>query len=321
MKTFQKNLLMLALVPMLFLVSCKDDDEPIPADDPFATMTAYMVDNGMDIPDVINGWITGAPSSLTDVTAFVDSYYIMDLRAADAFAAGHIEGAVNTTYGTLLADAQNATKPILIVCYTGQSAGHAVMALRLSGFADAKVLKWGMSGWSSLTQGPWAGSIGDAAIGHSSWTMGPVAETTTFEAPTFETTATEGAEILAERVEFMLANGFSGVNSTDVLAAPDNFFVNNYWAATDTEHYGHIAGAVRIQPLTIANEEFLFLDPDKPVVSYCWTGQTSSMLTSYLTILGYDAKSLKFGANGMIYDDLESHKYSPPSVDLPVVTE
>jgi rhodanese-related sulfurtransferase len=60
------------------------------------------------------------------------------------------------------------------------------------------------------------------------------------------------------------------------------------------------------------------LDPSKEVVTYCWTGQTSSMITAYLSVLGYNTVSLKFGANGMIYDDLESHKFSTPAVDLPL---
>ena len=33
------------------------------------------------------------------------------------------------------------------------------------------------------------------------------------------------------------------------------------------------------------------------------------MVTAYLTVLGYDAKSLKFGSNSMIYDDLLGHKW------------
>ncbi|NQT97529.1 MAG: hypothetical protein HQ562_07290 [Candidatus Marinimicrobia bacterium] len=46
-------------------------------------------------------------------------------------------------------------------------------------------------------------------------------------------------------------------------------------------------------------------------VPYCWTGQTSALVTAWLTVLGYDAKSLKFGVNSMIYDDLaEAKKWS-----------
>ena len=60
------------------------------------------------------------------------------------------------------------------------------------------------------------------------------------------------------------------------------------------------------------------LHTDETIVTYCWTGQTSSMITAYLTVLGYDAVSLKFGSNGMIYDDLEGHKW-PASADYAYV--
>ena len=69
--------------------------------------------------------------------------------------------------------------------------------------------------------------------------------------------------------------------------------------------YLHSLNKTSFIPLNLEN-----LDPDAEVVSYCWTGQTSSMLTAYLTNLGYNAKSLKFGVNSIIYDDLIGHKWS-----------
>ena len=45
-------------------------------------------------------------------------------------------------------------------------------------------------------------------------------------------------------------------------------------------------------------------------VIYCWTGQTSALVMAYLRVLGYDAVSLKFGANSMIYDELTAHKWT-----------
>ena len=117
----------------------------------------------------------------------------------------------------------------------------------------------------------------------------------------------------------MLTTGFKGVTNEAVLNSPTNYHINNYWASSDVEHYGNISSAYRIQPLSIAGGQMANLDPSKEVVTYCWTGQTSSMITAYLTVLGYNTASLKFGANGMIYEDLESHKYSTPAVDLPIV--
>jgi rhodanese-related sulfurtransferase len=41
------------------------------------------------------------------------------------------------------------------------------------------------------------------------------------------------------------------------------------------------------------------LSTEKPVVVYCYTGQTSSHVAAFLRVVGYDAKSLLYGANGM----------------------
>jgi rhodanese-related sulfurtransferase len=324
MRKLLKYLLILTLIPTLFLTSCKEDDDVVVGgDNSFTTLTNYLATNDMDLPDILTGWIV-APPAAADLNTFITTYDILDIRAADAFAAGHIEDAVHSSLGNILTDAANTSKPILVACYTGQTASHAVVALRLSGHADAKVLKWGMSGWNSTLSESWEGNSGNtngsAAIDNVNWVTTPVTTSQSFEYPLFTSTATTGAGILEEKVEAMISRGFKGIPAATVLATPTNYFINNYWAQTDVDHYGHIAGAYRIQPLSIENGEIANLNSDAIIVTYCWTGQTSSMITAYLNVLGYDALSLKFGANSMIYPDLESHQFVTPTTDLPLVT-
>ncbi len=320
MKNLVKLSIFSLLISALIFTSCKeegDNNTPERNTDPeFQTLVTYMQEQNLDLDDVLAGWITTA----SDVNENADSYYIIDIRATDAYDAGHISGAVNSTLGDILTTAEGADgKPVVVVCYTGQTAGHAVAALRLSGYTDAKVMKWGMSGWHSSLSTPWESNVGNAAA-DGGWIDSPgatVEATEEYDDPDITETGT-GAEILAARVNALLTNGFNGVGNADVLSSPGSYFVNNYWAATDVEHYGNISGAYRINPLTLAGEEYKFLNPESSVVTYCWTGQTSSVITAYLYVLGYDAYSLKFGANGMIYDNLESHKWSTPGTDLPV---
>ena len=179
-----------------------------------------------------------------------------------------------------------------------------------------------MSGWNSANSAPWEGNSGPVngvtAIGHTNWVTTATTTPATFNDPVL--TGTDGATILAAQVDLLL-EGFNGVTNVDVLDAPENYFINNYWDQVDVDHYGHIAEAYRIKPLSIENGEMKNMDPSKTNVIYCWTGQTSSMVTAYLNVIGYDAKSLKYGTNGMIYTELESHQFVTPTVDLPVVTE
>jgi rhodanese-related sulfurtransferase len=307
--------MMLAALLLAF-VGCKNDDSESPEQSAYETLAAYLMANDLDLSDIVTGWTIAA----ADVAGNEDDYYIIDIRSSNDFATGHIAGAVNTTLGNVLDTAANSGgKPIIVVCYTGQSAGHAVVALRLSGYSDARVLLFGMSSWNADFDS-WTANIGDIAVGHANWTTDATAALQEFGQPTISTSATNGADILADQVDAMLAGGFQGVNASDVLASPESYFINNYWAQTDVDTYGHIAGAYRIKEnLTLAAGGFGNLDPSETIVTYCWTGQTSSVVTAYLTVLGYDAKSLKFGVNAMIYSQLAAHQWTEPG-DYPYET-
>jgi rhodanese-related sulfurtransferase len=79
---------------------------------------------------------------------------------------------------------------------------------------------------------------------------------------------------------------------------------------------GHIPGAVQYTPkqsIKLA-ADLKTLPTDKTIVVYCCTGQNSANLTAYLRVLGYDAKSLLFGTNGMIYNDMTTSKWSASAI-------
>ncbi len=314
MKKLTSYFIIFLIFPLFILSGCKDknDDTPQPEKGTFADLKGYLIENSLDLPDILNGWIVSAQA----VHENLSNYYIMDIRKPEDFANGHIEGAVNSSLANIVKDAKDVTKQIVVVCYTGQTAAHAVVALRLSGHTNAQVLKWGMSGWNEAFAGPWNNNVGNTVNEYpNSWTTDATATPEEFEYPDWETTTTDPAEILKERVNEFLAGGFNGINSTDVLASPSDYFINNFWAQADVEKYGHIKGAYRIkETLSLADGGIKNLDASKKVVTYCWTGQTSSMVTAYLKILGYDALSLKFGANAMIHDQLETHKWGPGAI-------
>ena len=318
-----KKLLVLLFASLFIVTSCKTvEDDPISSTSSYKTMTTYMVDNDMDLPKIITDWIVAAPA-LADVQTFIDGYDIIDIRGAGDYDNGHIKGAVNTTLADILTTAANTTKPILVVCYTGQTASHAVVALKLSGY-DAKVLKWGMCGWRADLAAKWEGNSGPVngvnAIGNANWVTTATAPVATYSDPEL-TLSGDGAAMLKTRISYMLTNGFKGVANTDVLTTPSNYFINNFWDQVDVDTYGHIAEAYRVKPLSIAGGEMKNMDPKKTIATYCWTGQTSSMVTAYLNIIGYDAVSIAYGTNGMIWTDLTVHQFFTPTVDLPIVIE
>ncbi len=311
------GLLVLVILGSLILITSCSKDESKETD--FEKLINYVESNNMTLGELLAGWVVSADTSLY---ADRDNYYFMDLRGGDMneneivdFNEGHIEGSVLTSFVTLLEDAaQSQGKPIIVVCYTGQNSGQAVMALRLSGFRDARILKWGISGWHEDFDF-WTANT--ANITHDNWISSPgdLGESKVYDMPDLSAVGGDGAEILAERVAAMLAGGFKGLDRDEVLAAPEDYFINNYWDATDVEYHGNIRTAFRIKPLVLEN-----LAADEIVVTYCWTGQTSAMITAYLNVLGYNAMSLKFGANRIVHDILTSNKWdSSLAANLPYV--
>ncbi len=314
-KAWRSLLVMAIIFAMVVFVGCRGTE---PSEVAFELLTDHMAANNLDLPYILTDWIIAA-DAVVDNT---DDYNIIDIRSAADYALGHIGGAVNSSLGNVLdaADADASGKPILVVCYTGQAASHAVVALRLSGYPDARVLKFGMSSWNAAFD-RWTDNTASIAVGNDNWTTTATAAVDDFEGPDMIVMSSGGAGILAERVDAMLAGGFKGITASDVLASPAGYFINNYWTEADVAAYGHIAGAYRIKEgLTLVDEGFNHLNPGETVVTYCWTGQTSSMITAYLTVLGYDAKSLKFGTNAMIYSELQGHKWSA-SFDYAYVTD
>ncbi|MDO5981049.1 rhodanese-like domain-containing protein [Flavivirga spongiicola] len=324
----------LLVVPALFLTSCDRGDDP---SDPtaistpaFTLMADYMVQNNLDINNILTNtdgekFVKAPPATADLVDGFLSKYYIMDIRNSTDFLAAHVNGAKNVAFADILTDAANATKPILVVCYTGQTACYATGLLRMYGYAHTFALKWGMSGWNSNNATPWNNSIGNPAQGHANWTNTGAPTNIVYEAPTITSLSTNGETILKERVEAIVTLGFQGVNGTDVIANPGNYFINNYFSETDYLGFGHINGAYRINPLKLSDDSYLGLNPanNAKVVTYCYTGQTSAVITACLRVLGYDAYSLKFGMNGLYNSNpvWTSNKWSASvSKDFPTVS-
>jgi len=308
MKKYLKYAMLIMILPLFFLSSCEKDEEdpPPPAPSSFEVLSEYLINSNLDLDDILVDWITTAENINSKN---VDNYYIIDLRSETDFATGRIPGAVNSTLADILTTAQNATKPIIVVCYTGQSAGHGVCALRLSGYADAKVLKWGMSSWHEDFD-EWSDNTATEQMANWETPPGDVTSPITYSSiPDFTSASTTGEGILADRVDNMLTNGFKGINNGDVLNDPTQYFINNYWDEGDVTTYGNIKSTFRLKPWTMEAESYNNLDFSEQIVTYCWTGQTSSVITAYYNMIGYNAVSLKFGVNSMIYDNLTGHKW------------
>ncbi|MBI9065723.1 MAG: rhodanese-like domain-containing protein [Salinivirgaceae bacterium] len=313
------------LFGFLFITtSCsKDDDEvitPVETKSEAQILVEYLEANG----DYANTYLP-AIISAADIKAAMatNTVFIIDIRGATAYDTAHIdyEHIANIPVANLLTYTSendlSSYEKIAVVCYTGQTAGYATTLLRLSGLDNAFAMLYGMSSWHADFAGSWntnTGSLYSIQFEKDAVEKGPMGDL-----PTLSTGKTEAIDILDAQINSVLAGEFSGaaITNTMVMDNPENYYVVNYWAAEDYNKYGHVPGAIQYTPKESMSLEtdLTTLPTDKTIVVYCWTGQGSAALTTYLKVLGYDAKSLKFGANGMIYNDLEAaHQWSEASI-------
>ena len=324
MKKFFTYMIVALVIPAFLLTGCKKEEE----ENKYEILVDYLKSQSLDVNTMHaqvdgQGWAVSA----TALNANINDYYIIDIRSAADFNAGHIAGAVNTTLPNILTEAAKAgDKKIIIVCYSGQVAAYALAACRLSGFPKTFFLKWGMSAWNA-SKDVWTGKIADIAIGHANWvpfTESPLsfaANVDKGKIPFVKSASDDGAMILKDRVAAVLAEGAKFVQPTDVLNNPENYFINNYWSVANVQENGnaHIKGANRILPLTLAANEIKFIDADKKVVTYCWTGQTSAAVTFYLKVLGFDAYGLQWGCNALNNSELAANKWPEGQQNFPIV--
>jgi rhodanese-related sulfurtransferase len=241
--------------------------------------------------------------------------YIIDVRAAADFALGHIANAHNVAVADLLThikgvDLTPYTK-VAIVCYTGQTAGFAASLLRLMGYDKVFSMKWGMCSWHTDFAGKWKTTVANGNAYAAQFTTTATAKGVAGELPVLNTGKTTGQEILEARVNALLTEGFTPASVTN-KAVFDNlagYYIVNYWPIA---HYDitHIPGAMQYEPKASIKlaADLKTLPTDKPIAVYCYSGQTSAFLSAYLRLLGYDAKSLLYGCNGMIYDIMVTNK-------------
>jgi rhodanese-related sulfurtransferase len=327
-KMNRKHFLLLSIFFAFFVfVSC-EKDEAEPKINEAEVLATYLESTesplGKDFVNIDMPTIISAVDLKTANEA--GQAYIIDIRSAADFALGHITNAHNVALADLLTYVESVdltpyTK-LAIVCYTGQTAGFATSLLRLMGYSKAFSLKWGMCSWHADFASRWNTAVTNGNSYSSQFTSTATAKNAIGELPVLATGKKTGQEILEARVAAILTEGFTpaSISNTIVFTALSNYYIVNYWPAAQYADPGHIPGAIQYTPkesIKLA-VDLKTLPTDKPVVVYCYSGQTSAFLAAYLRLLGYDAKSLLYGTNGMIVDKMGEYNVANPNTKMSV---
>jgi len=333
-KLMKKTGLAVAAVALLAGCTAASESAAPKASGEYATLTKYMVDNYMDMNNVMDRktWIPHAGILAENIS----DYYVVDIRQGDVMPKngiedwkdGHIPGAHHSSFETILKDvrAGKAGDNILVVSTDGQAAAAAATALRLSGYPNTKVLKFGMAGWNNKFNN-WSEKQSNFAVGNKNWVAGPVktAPKKFNTTPTLKTGKTNGADILAARVDEFLAKGFQGMNPQEVVNNPEKYFIVNQGSGKAYGQYGHIKGAEQFSWPTIRGTKKhpavagLYPTSGETIVQYCWTGHAAITVSSWMNIIGYNAHGVEYGTNAMIIKEMKKKKFKKP-MNLPYVT-
>ena len=234
-------------------------------------------------------------ANLNDGDASNDPFMV-DIRAPEDYANGHMPGAVNIP-GKVLFTAENLAKlpkdkQIVLNCYSGQTASQSTAALQMMGY-DAYNLLYAVPSWGTNEKVTYPFKAEQS--GNYKYSTDPAQLEGSFPAP-----APLGATPEAAAMAYF-PGGFKAVKAADVFANLNDGDTSNDPVILDTrsaEDYalGHVPGAVNVSPKTMFTPENLAkLPADKQIVSYCYSGQTASQTTAALRLLGYDAYNMQFG--------------------------
>jgi len=242
---------------------------------------------------------------------------LIDLRPQEEFLEGHIENSINMQPNAVLDFFENRIDPnsfekITLVCSNAQVSAYVVAVLRLLGYDNTRHLRFGLSAWNrSIADKAWFAVLSDTLMGRLETNPSP--KNPVGNLPLINTGKSTPREILRERARVALAKDLNEVimGISQVLNNPNDLYVVSYWPK-DLYDGGHIRGSVHYAPgkSLKSSEDIRTLPVDKPVVVYCFTGQTSSYIAAFLTLLGYEGRSLEYGANSFIYSLIRA---TPPA--------
>lgn len=213
---------------------------------------------------------------------------VIDIRSDADFEAGHIPGAYHSTWAGLgdVMEKIPTNRQVVVTCYSGQTAGQAVAALRMAGFNNVKSLTSGMNGWKA------------AELAADETGARPLSDRADASSP-----KTDEEKVLWEAAK---ANFTSVKNDGNKLIKPQDLYDTlqtnpNAFKVIDIRgQEDFAAGHIEFSTHTAWAQFGGALDSLKKsdrIVVVCFSGQTAGQTVGVLRTLGYDAYSLQGGMN------------------------
>ena len=263
-------------------------------------------------------------------------YIFIDVRSANLFAEGHIQGAVNKTNTELfeyVLSINTIQKKILIVSASGQSASYYTALFRLYGLSNVYYLNFGMASWhtdfSNILTERFNHQADFQTFDNVRTPIPPITSLPEIIRP--ENFSND--EFIKQRIINLFNEGFdeitygniNTVNTVDILyvkeiinmgnsndvkiicfADANLYFVGSLGCLDCTGHpKGSILYEIKYPVSELSSTKKLQTLPvDKTLLLYSFSGQLSAAGVAYLKLIGYKAKSIIYGAHSMFYTRL-----------------
>ncbi len=333
------------LVIILLLPGClKDDVNPVNSISLSnnALLLNYLETNG----NYINSQEMPSIVDVDEVYNNLESYLIVDVRSKADYLSGHISGAINVQNDSLIQYLNSINnisqyQKIIIVSNDGQASAYYTSLLRVYGFNNVYSLNFGMTLWNNIFANNWIENAKDHDIQNHLEDGQILPGIPSIKLPVTQTDLLSGNknENIRNLIDKNINEGFN--SQTYVKLSPpdttdkynmiikfsfDNEDISDYYiicfGSTRLYHAlmtfplptGHLPNAIFYTSNDLQSSTFLqSLPTDKKIVIYSISGQISAFVTAYLRLLGYNAKSLLYGANNYAYTRLVYDKdiFSP----------
>lgn len=317
-----KSLFFNALIAfLLFVVSCSnpasDQNKAAVIENESKELASWLEKNGnyiasAEAPAVISA---GELYSLLG-----NNILLIDLRDAEQYAAGYIDGAINLGTDKVIDFFMQRIDPvsfekIIFVDNRGQLSAYVTSVMRMIGYNNVFSLRFGMSSWNAgFAAAGWDKVIGNELtdkLDYESHAKNPKGSAW----PKLSTGASRASSIALLRAQQLLSKDAPAflIDYKDLMKNPSAYYIINYWPEEQYLKAGHLPGAVQYTPKVSlhSTEDLLTLPVDKPIVVYCYTGQHAANVTAWLRMLGYDAHSLIYGSNAFMHQVLTGPAFTP----------
>lgn len=309
----------LAFLILIVASSCLDDNDLL-TNKIELNQTAKILHYIESTGDFANTNLAPALVSATDLYNNITQYFVLDIRTSQEFLVGHISSAMNISNSKLYQTVDslytvNPLKKIVIVSKNGQASTYFVCLLRLAGFTNVYSLRFGMASWNFVFADEWYAALGSSVFPFSNidYPKRPFTNLPTLE---FPPSISSDKEKTIYRIKELINNGFlSGINyeeyfSSDVI---NSHFLICYgqvrlYSDFSVGGAGHPKNTVWFKDSTLfefrSTNSLQTLPIDQSILIYSGDGHLSACMAAYLKLLGYDVKTLLFGANQLLYSRL-----------------